>query len=43
MTVSPNPRLKRTRSALLRWPLSRKPVGDESFGRSVWLACAEPR
>jgi hypothetical protein len=25
----PNPRLQRTRSALLRSPLSRKPLGDK--------------
>jgi len=27
MTVSPNPRLQRTRFALLRSPVSRKPLG----------------
>ena len=35
----PNPRLQRTRSALLRSPLSRKPLG--AYGKGLGRACGE--
>jgi hypothetical protein len=38
--ASPNPRLQRTRSALQRSPLSRKPLGGRSTiheGGAIWM------